>query len=247
MGLLDLQELCEGLIVALRRSVPAEMAALNEVPAEPPHTVSISDPVVPGKVHAAFARHAGENPLAKHHMETRDGRAIRFSDLITRRELHRLGLYRHVYAPLEVEYQIAFTLPSSSQRVLGVALSRSTRDFTAGERDHLNLVRPYLIQAYRNAVDYTRLYGLAGGISLDALKDLGLTRRQAEVLRLLAMGRSNQDAAEELGITTRTAQKHIQLAYRALGVSERSHASRIVWSAAERAMASESPATAPGS
>lgn len=233
MGLLELEELCEGLIVALRRSVPADMSALNEVPADPPQTISISDPEVPHEFHSAFARHAEENPLARHHLETRDGRAIRFSDLITRRELHRLDLYKNVYRPLGIEYQIAFTLPSSSRRVMGVALSRSDRDFTVSERDLLNLIRPYLIQAYRNALDHTRLSRSAGGINLEALASLGLTRRQAEVLRLVAMGRSDQDAADELGIAPRTAQKHMQLAYRTLGVTERSQAARLAWDLTE--------------
>jgi hypothetical protein len=41
----------------------------------------------------------------------------------------------------------ARTQGSTSERILGVALSRSKRDFTATERDLLNLRRPYLIQA----------------------------------------------------------------------------------------------------
>lgn len=233
MGLLDLRELCQGMLTALREVVPSDMSALSEVPADPPRTVSISEPQVPAALHAAFARYGGENPLARQHLRTRDGRAVRFSDVITRRELHHLDVYREVYLPLGVEYQIAFTLPSSSQRVLGVALSRSRRDFTAGERDLLNLVRPYLIQAYRNALEHTRLArGVSGRIALEDLGALGLTRRQAEMLRLIAMGRSDQDAAQELGISVRTAQKHLELAYRTLGVSGRSQASRAAWAAA---------------
>jgi len=45
---------------------------------------------------------------------------------------------------------------------LGIARSRGKRDFTASERDLLNLARPYLIQAYRNALAYTALARGAG-------------------------------------------------------------------------------------
>jgi DNA-binding CsgD family transcriptional regulator len=211
MGLLDLREFCQGMLAALREAVPSDICALNEVPADPPRTVSIAEPEVPAALHAAFARHGGENPLVRRHMRTRDGRAVRFSDVITRRELHHLDLYREVYLPLGIEYQIAFTLPSSSPRVLGVA-------------------RPYLIQAYRNALEHTRLArGVSGRLALEDLGDLGLTRRQAQTLRLVAMGHSDQDAAQELGISVRTAQKHLELAYRTLGVSDRSQASRAAW------------------
>jgi DNA-binding CsgD family transcriptional regulator len=233
IGLLDLQELCHGMLRALREAVPAEWCALNELPANLPHTISLAEPPAPPQLHVAFAKYGLQNPLAAHFLQTKNGRALRFSDLVTRRELHRLELYREVYSPLGVEYQIAFTLPSGSHQVLGIALSRSRRDFTATERDLLNLVRPYLIQAYRNALAHTELaHGAGRQIVLDDLTALGLTRRQAEVLRLVAMGRSDQDAAAALGIGVRTAQKHLEHCYRALGVNGRSQAARLAWEAA---------------
>lgn len=233
MGLLDLGELCVGLLRALREVIPAEWCALNEVPADLPHTISITEPPAPPHMHLAFARYGHENPLVQYSMQTRDGRAMRFSDLVTRRELHRLALYREVYRPLRVEYQIAITLPSAAQRVLGIALSRAERDFTAAERDLLNVARPYLIQAYRNALAYTQLARGAGRrIVVADLRALGLTRRQSEVLRLVAMGHSDQDAASALGIGVRTAQKHLKYCYRTLEVGDRSQAAKLAWAAA---------------
>ena len=233
MGLLDLDELCQGMLVTLRHAVPAEWCALNEVPADLPHTVSLTDPPVPEEFHLAFARHGTQNPIAAHFLGTGDGRATRFSDLVTRRQLHRLELYRDVYQPLRVEYQIAMTLPSTARRVLGVALSRSGHDFTATERALLNLTRPYLIQAYRNALAHTELSQGAGRqILVSDLRALGLTPRQAEVLRLVAMGSSDQDAATELGIGVRTAQKHLEHCYRRMGVDSRSQAARAAWAVA---------------
>lgn len=231
-GLLELGELSHGLLRALREAVPAEFGAINELPADLPHTISITDPPQPPEVHHQFARYASQNPIADHFLRTRDGRATRFSDLVTRRELHRLELYQEVYRPLGVEYQIAFTLPSGAERILGVALSRCKRDFTASDRDLLNLARPYLIQAYRNALAYTdRLLASGPNISLSDLQRLGLTTRQAEVLRLISMGHSSVDAAASLGITVRTAQKHLERCYRTLNVSSRSGASRVAWAA----------------
>jgi DNA-binding CsgD family transcriptional regulator len=233
IGLLDLDELCHGLVRALREAVPAEWSALNELPADLPHTASITEPAVPTETHHAFARYGSQNPLVDYYLTTGDGRATRFSDVVTRRELHRLELYREVYAPLGVEYQIAFTLPSSSARMLGVALSRGKRDFTALERDLLNLARPYLIQTYRNALAYTLLSRGAGRqIVVPDLRALGLTQRQAEVLRLVAMGHSDRDAADVLGIGFRTAQKHLEHCYRLLNVSDRSQAAQVAWGTA---------------
>lgn len=232
MGLLELDELSHGLLRGLREAVPSEFCAIHELPADLPHTISLTDPSAPPEVHREFARYAPQNPIANYFLRTRDGRATRFSDLITRRELHQLELYREVYEPLGVEYQIAFTLPSGAERILGVALSRRERDFTASERDLLNLARPYLIQCYRNALAHTDLLRASGmSVSIAALRPLGLTERQAEVLRLIAMGYSSEHAAGALGIRMRTAQKHLEHCYRALNVNSRSEASRVAWDA----------------
>ncbi len=236
IGLLELEELSYGLLRGLREAVPSEFCAIHELPADLPRTIALTDPPATPAQHRAFARYAQQNPIAAYFLRTRDGRAIRFSDLITRRELHRLDIYREVYEPLEVEYQVAFTLPSGAERILGVALSRCKRDFTAIERDLLNMARPYLIQAYRNALAHTDLMRASGAsVSIAALRGLGLTERQAEVLRLIAMGYSSEHTASALGIGVRTAQKHLEHCYRALRVNSRSEASRVAWAATRAA------------
>jgi DNA-binding CsgD family transcriptional regulator len=230
MGLLDIDEFSQGLLEALRETVPAEWCALNELPPGP-HAISLTEPPVPLDMHAAFARFGHQNPLVEHYLRGRDGRAIRFSDVISSRELHALELYRQVYRPLGVEYQIAFMLPSSPQRVLGVALSRCHRDFDTEERDLLNLARPYLIQGYRNALAHSRMLAPARQVATADLRALGLTPRQVEILRLVAMGHSGASAAATLSISLRTAQKHLQSAYRTLGVHSRADAALRVWEA----------------
>jgi DNA-binding CsgD family transcriptional regulator len=51
--------------------------------------------------------------------------------------------------------------------------------------------------------------------------DLLLTRRQLEVLRLLAVGRSSREIAAELSISVHTVRSHVQRAFKTLGVSNR--------------------------
>lgn len=57
-----------------------------------------------------------------------------------------------------------------------------------------------------------------------ALVARGLTQRQAEMMALLLAGRTTAQAALELGISPRTAEKHITLACRALGARSRTDA-----------------------
>ena len=52
----------------------------------------------------------------------------------------------------------------------------------------------------------------------------GLTQREVEVLRLIARGRSNRQAAEELGVSPKTVGHHVQHVYSKIGVSTRAGA-----------------------
>ena len=52
----------------------------------------------------------------------------------------------------------------------------------------------------------------------------GLTEREAEVLGMLARGLQTKQVARALGISVKTADRHIQHAYRKVGVSTRAAA-----------------------
>jgi DNA-binding CsgD family transcriptional regulator len=49
----------------------------------------------------------------------------------------------------------------------------------------------------------------------------GLSAREVDVLRLVAAGRSNPEIADELHISRRTAEHHVQHIYQKIGVSTR--------------------------
>ena len=234
-GLLDIEEFRSGLLDALHRAVPSDWVSLNDVGPGEGNVVAIARPELGDQWHRIFAPLVRENPLVRRLEETRDGRAYRFSDVVTPTELHSLRLYREFYARIGLEHQMAFTLPHSRDRILGVALSRRTRDYSDAERGFVNRARPFLIQAYRNAVQFEHARGEGGNGTavLASLQERGLTAREAEVVRLIALGRSNRDSARALGISERTVGKHLERAFKKLDVSNRSAASALVWELAE--------------
>jgi DNA-binding CsgD family transcriptional regulator len=242
-GLLDLNEFRAGLLDALRRAVPADWISLNDLGPDPESAFVLIDPPVPRDAHELFATWAHENPLIQRYARTGDGRAYRFSDVTTPAELHGLSLYREFYGPIGLEHQVAFTLPRQPNRLLGLALSRRDRDFTDDEVALLDRARPFLIQAYRNALDYSSLraeLSLARAAQLppdgarlrDQMAVRGVTAREVEVLRWAAAGRSDADIGAGLGISARTVQKHLQRGFRKLAVSTRADAARLVWTLA---------------
>jgi DNA-binding CsgD family transcriptional regulator len=242
-GLIELEEFRRGIVDALRTSLRADWVSLNEFGETGTPIATIVAPPVAAEVHEGFGRLGHQNPLVQRSMRTRDGRVYRLSDLVSQEELHALPLYRDVYAPIGLEHQIAFTLPHEPPRMLGIALSRKRHDFDDWERDVLERARPFLIQGYRNAVHYERARMVSGTgngngngnghAPKDALRARGLTPREAEVVGLIAAGRSNRDAAAELGLSARTVQKHLEHAYRKLGVRTRSEAAAMTWELAD--------------
>jgi len=56
------------------------------------------------------------------------------------------------------------------------------------------------------------------------LTDLGITERQADVLKLVTKGLPNSEIARQLNIAENTVKQHAHAAYRALGVSSRTEA-----------------------
>lgn len=227
MGLLDLDELLPGLLHSLLRVMPSKWASLNDV--GPNGVQALVEPHLDEIWFGRFEPLAAQNPIYQYFQRTHDGRAYRFCDVCEREELEATQLFQEVYRPLGIKYQIAFALPNEPDRVLAIVLHREDRDFSDEERDFVNLARPFLIQAYRNALAYSDV-GLESADRLEqVLVAHGLTSREAEVLRLVALGRSNLDAARRLGVSDRTVQKHLQRAFRKLGVASRSQAAARAW------------------
>ena len=227
MGMLDLDELLPGVLRALLAAVPSKWASLNDV--GPGGVTALVEPHLDEIWFGKFAPLAHQNPLYQYWQRTRDGRPVRFCDVCTREELESTELFQEVYRPLGINYQVALALPNQPDRILAIVLHREDQEFSDEERDFLDRARPYLIQAYRNALEYSELGREATDGLERALVDHGLTRREAEVLRLVALGRSNRDAARRLGVSDRTVQKHLERCFRKLGVDSRSQAAARAW------------------
>jgi DNA-binding CsgD family transcriptional regulator len=321
-GFEDLAEYRQGILELVTRVVPCDRVGYNEI--SPNESFALTVPAFDPSLLPRFSELIYENPLIQRFEKTHDGRPYRISDVVDQQTFHGLTLYREFYRHLGIEWQVAFTLPARAPLIVGIALTRSHKDFT---EQLLALARPHLMQAYRNAelwserkamlaaleqgldtvgqhvvvldthgrVEFAtesarRLLGdtlanrrglpdklrewlsaqddsriateplileidgnsvLArrlpcsrgdrrevlllesgtGQLSVDALRSLGLTAREAETLRWTALGHSISETAAELGIARRTVEKHLQHVYEKLGVRKLSDAAATAWAA----------------
>ena len=171
---------------------------------------------------AVFAAHVHEHPLVTHYRATGDGSPVKISDFLSRERFHRLGLYAEFFRHLPVEHQLAVSLPSPDTRVVGIALNRSSGDFTEADRDLIGVLRAPLTTALARAEGRRRarraLTVSAGSQRAD------LTGRELQILELVALGRTNSSIARTLEVSPRTVAKHLEHIYRKLDVTSRAAA-----------------------
>lgn len=81
-------------------------------------------------------------------------------------------------------------------------------------------------QAFEQSVFYARGRTMASSVDERREEAAGLTRREREILALVAEGHPNSQLAKMLWVTEQTIKFHLSNIYRKLGVSNRTEASR---------------------
>jgi DNA-binding CsgD family transcriptional regulator len=326
---LTLASLREESILVVHSLIPSVSASWNEI-SSAGSIDAVSTPEFdrwPG-MDEAFARALAGHPVIAHIRKTNDGRPRAISDFWSIDEFHSSTLYQELYQRLSTEDQLSFTIPTPDV-LIGVAINRDRVGFSGRDRTIANLLRPHILQAYRNAVaneqigrlmsiveDLTTdrdaglvvlsrtgtadeptpaaaallsrwfpgqvaaglpqqvgdwLHSLDGeaarrptwplvfeeggrrlvlrrlqavrpsdqdvlhvsehpaGRSGQDLARLGLSRRQAEVVRMAAAGRSNAEIARDLGLSVRTIEGHMGQALERLGVRSRTAAANLIY------------------
>jgi DNA-binding CsgD family transcriptional regulator len=206
------------------RLVGCDHLSYNEIGPAPDQARSCGYPadlVTPASLDA-FAAHLHEHPLVNYYRATGDGRPVKISDFLSRDRFHRLGLYADFFRHFPVEYQLAVSLPSPGEHVIGIALNRGRGDFTEAERDLLGVLRPALMTALARA---TRSDRARRALTAATDRELAsLTDRELQVLELVARGRTNVGIGRALDVSPRTVAKHLEHIYRKLGVTSRAAA-----------------------
>jgi DNA-binding NarL/FixJ family response regulator len=156
----DLDAYARYTVEALPRVVGAQRVSYNEAH---PRVGTIRAVIKPDDGHLRLnARQYRDHPMFQRFLATGDGRAYKFSDFLTRAELHATEMYQGHYRLIGVEHQMLICLGKPSPHSVGFALSRDRLDFSERDRIVLDLLRPHLVGGYDQAAAAARLHaGLA--------------------------------------------------------------------------------------
>jgi hypothetical protein len=172
---LTLEALREESILVVHWLIPSVSVSWNEISS----TGAIEAVSVPeidrwSGLDEAFARALTGHPVIAHTRQTNDGRPRAISDFWSVDQFHANTLYQELYRRLSTEDQLSFTVPTPDV-LIGVAINRDRVGFSGGDRTIANLIRPHILQAYRNAVANERIGKLMSIVDyLSSDRDAGL-------------------------------------------------------------------------
>lgn len=155
----DLAGFASRVVSTLPQVLPSESVSYAEIDPQNRKTgAEVLDP--PASDYAlearVFERHVHEHPLINNYQQTGEGQAVKISDFLTKSQWRSRALYNEFFKEIRgIEHQMAIAIPTSAVPV-GIALGRSGRDFSERDRLLLDLLRPHLMQAHRNAAALTQ-------------------------------------------------------------------------------------------
>lgn len=205
----------------LNADLPAESTARTTVAESSYDQWDVVDMV------ALFQQYAWQHPILALVIETGHASAVSISELMSREEFTRLDMYTQFFTKFSVEDQLTVAYVENGY-AKGLSINRATWGFTNDERHALT-------QIARCVFPHYRLLQRAEGLLTNELPlievttnafvlhsdTLGITPREAELLGEVARGQSNKQIASACGISEGTVRKHLENAFRRLGVSNR--------------------------
>lgn len=181
------------------------------------------------------AQFAAQHPGVIAQQRSGTARAVRVSDEVDLKWFWTTETWWVMHRPWSGRYSLGATLYNGGDAVVFVGLNRAHRDFSDDEMLALTRLQQPVSAAfrYRSAMDKA-LDQLAALTDSDSPEDVDRrhiggsgetpTRREAEVLTLMAAGWTNEQIASRLFITERTVRKHLSSVYEKAGLPGRAAA-----------------------
>lgn len=149
----DLETFPAHLLGLIRELVPGDSVPYEECDPSRKRTVGIQDPTdarpSPEQM-GVWAQFVHEHPVIAHWQRTGTDGTLAISELATREQWHRTGLYNEMLRKFEVEDQLGMLIADRPPLVLALAVNRSQRGFSDRDKQIFALLRPHVAQAYHN-------------------------------------------------------------------------------------------------
>ncbi len=167
----------------------------------------------------------GPCPIVDYRARTGELRAVRMSDVISVRRFRELPIYREFFHRSGLDHMLDLGLPQRSGRQRSLILFRAPgADFSDRDASVLELLRPHL---YRLEAQALLRRDLAAALRTQEAHTANtrvydqLTRRERQIVELVASGKTNAEIASGLWVAPSTVKKHLEHIYAKVGVGRR--------------------------
>lgn len=171
---------------------------------------------------AEWERLLPTHPYATH-LVTDPAPRTRLTDVVDLAQFERTEVYQALLAPTGDRYQAAFVLDRSPEELTLLSLWRVRRDFTDEEVAPVERLAAAVAASVRVRDNLEALRGMA-----EADPATPLTRRQTQVVALVALGLTNEQVARRLGLSPRTVRKHLESLFARTGATSRTELA-VLW------------------
>ena len=154
----DVEGLPGRVMAGVQRVVPSDSKFWTDIDTK---SGRISRLVCPAEVRLKdedrlVAKYLHQHPVYAYAKRTGDDSAHTIADFVSLTTWRRGPLYNEMYRPRQIEAQISFTFSTRPGHTIGVILNRDRPQFREHERTALNLLRPHLLETYRDLEASTR-------------------------------------------------------------------------------------------
>jgi DNA-binding CsgD family transcriptional regulator len=198
-------------------------------PAEENRLIRTSHPKFEA-IYAGWRRVCHQHPGWEHHICGGEGRWLRLSDYLSEIELHHTTMYQEIWRESRVEDNLGTLSMISPMTMAGVTINRDRRSFKERDLLALNLLRPHLMQAWRNN-------SLAGHLSEGI--------RTEQVPESCEMGVVVLDGRQRIRFITATAHQRIEKYFGRLSAGDCLPEKLHSWVCYRTSLLEQSPTTGP--
>jgi DNA-binding CsgD family transcriptional regulator len=164
-------------------------------------------------------------PIHRWHGDGHDDEIVTLSTITELAEYRDGSHYKAVYGGSGVADILSIPV-GSGETIARVLVCRDGDGFSDEEIDAARILQPVVTGCLRQTQVMEQLR--SDPLSEEAMRERGLTAREAQIFCRLASGATSQAAGQELGISVRTVEKHVQNIYARIGARNRSEAISIL-------------------
>jgi DNA-binding CsgD family transcriptional regulator len=207
--------------ILLREAIGCEVVTFATLDCRTRHLEVIFDPMISDLREAlpGFGRYMADYPCFSFDPTVNNGRPFLRADFLPDAEFYASPIYREGFAKAGISDHAAILVSATEKEIFFIGLEMLGGTFRPEHRDLMALLQPHIV----NAHDLTQTRDHLGKVLSDSsvFRRAGLSVRQAEMLCLLAAGKSNPEIATILNLQTSTVKSYIHTLFNKLGVDNR--------------------------